>query len=214
MRPSSDLAKLSSCARRRLRRLRGPLVQHNAIVNSVELDRTVAYIVLEAVNTWTNFSRSYYLSFLAEPRRRVGTRVKIRNLSAATPGDMLLLAARACRGPLAAPPSDRRSEPDWKDPTMLFRACQAVSPTHLIDVQNALSLQTRVFVDMPTFRNFYAHRNDETANRAVQLARRHYLIGGVRHPTAALLAIRHARPQSLLLDWLDEMEVVIEVLCD
>lgn len=78
----------------------------------------------------------------------------------------------------------------------------------------ALSVSTRVFDDLPKFRNFYAHRNEESAKKAVDLARHYYVIGGAKSPTEALATPALKRTQPLILDWLDDMGVVMQLLCE
>jgi hypothetical protein len=214
MRSCSDFEKLSRTANRRISRLHSAVSQlagQNA--DWQQLDRHVGRAIIEAHNTWNNFARSYLMSYLVNPRRTRGDRVSFNNLSATSPGNLLHIAAKACKGPAAAAPSDRRDEPKWYDTGSFLKACNALAPTNLADIQSALSMQTRVFSDMPAFRNFYAHRNEETAERAIGLAKRHYLIAGVRHPTEALMRPATKRTQPLLYDWLDEMRIVMDFMC-
>lgn len=215
MRPCTDFAKLSEAATFRIRRLRAAVSEHaTPSASRSELDRHVGRAVIDAQNTWSNFARSYLLSYLGSPRRKRGDRVALGNLAANNPGTLLHIATKACRGTTAAAPVDRRDEPSWHDTATFLRICNELAPTNLDDIRAALSMQTRVFADLPTFRNFYAHRNEESAAKAVGLAKRHYLISGVRHPTEALMKSASNRPQPLLLDWLDEMEVVVTCLGD
>lgn len=211
MRATTDLTKLSASAGCRVRKLRALVT---SAASTGDADQHIARAVIEAHNTWCNFLRAYLLSYLVAPRNRLGVRVRLQNLAIGTPGDLLHAAVKACRGPAAQAPTERRDEPAWHDIQNFLRACAALNPTNLAHVHAVLSSQTRVFSDLPTFRNFYAHRNEETAARAINLARRYYLITGVRHPTEALLRPARRRPQPLLMDWLDEMTTVMEFLCE
>lgn len=179
-----------------------------------ERDKDFAYVVIEAQNLWANFLRSYLLSCLFSPRRIRGDRVALGNAMIRLPGDLLHAAAKAQKGPTAAAPTARREEPAWHDVNVFLRTCQDIQCSHLIDVQTALSVSTRAFYDIPVFRNFYAHRNEESAQKALALARKQYLITTVRHPTDALATPALKRPQALILDWLDDLDVVMELLCD
>lgn len=207
MNPCSDLVALAEHAERRIDLLRAYWVAELAS------DRRLAYVVIEVQNTWSNFARAFLLSMLCAPRRRSGNRVVLGNLTATTPGALLLVATHACK-PTSPPPLERRDEPSWHDTGNFLKACTALAPSNLAEIQAALSLQARVFSDLPVFRNFYAHRNEETAARAVGVARRTYLITGVRHPSQALLKPARTRTQPLLADWLDEMKVVLQLICD
>jgi hypothetical protein len=213
MRESRNFAYLRGSALRRLRRLRAGAVTGVAAENP-RRDRELAHVVLEAQNLWANFSRAYLLSCIYKPRRCTGSRVTYSNAAIQTPGDVLYAANKLARGPNAPAPLTRRDEPPWHDISLLHRTCQHLQCSHLGQVQAALSLQTRVFHDLPTFRNFYAHRNLESAQNAVQLARRNYLIIGPTHPSDVLAEPARNRPQALILDWLDDMRAIVELVCD
>jgi len=179
-----------------------------------ERDREMSYVVLEAQNLWTNFTRSYLISCIYKPRRCAGGRVTHGNAIIQTPGDVTYAANKIAKGPQAPAPTTRRDEPSWHETALFGKTCQELQCSHLASVQAALSLQTRVFYDLPPFRNFYAHRNDESAQRAVQLARTQYLIVGPRHPSDALALPAKNRTQALILDWLDDMRAMVDLLCD
>lgn len=215
MRPARSFAKLLHMAARRLVRLKArATVALSPGTSKSDRDKQFGFVVIEAQNLWGNFVRSYLLSLLAMPKRSKGGRVRLGNKSVLTPGDVVHVAAKAVRGPTASAPTTRREEPAWHDINVLVKACGALQPSHQTDVYAALSLQSRAFSDLPTFRNFYAHRNEESAQKAIQLARRQYLITGAGHPTEALSLPAIKRPQALLLDWLDEMQAVMELLCE
>lgn len=214
MRPARRFDKLLRMAGRRLARLRA----HAAIgldrgTSRSDRDKHLGFVILEAQNVWANFIRSYLLSLLVTPKRINGGRVSLGNKAIVTPGDLLHLAAKAAKGPIAPAPTTRREELGH-DVNVLVRTCSALQPSNETDVHSALSVQARVFYDLPTFRNFYAHRNEESAKKAIELARQQYLITGARHPTEALSSPAMRRPQALVLDWLDEMQAVMELLCD
>jgi hypothetical protein len=180
--------------------------------SSDRVDRDIGFVVVESQNLWANFVRAYLLSLVGGCRSR-STRVTLGNHVVTTPGALLLVAAQVAKGPYAAAPQSRRDEPAWHDKNVFLRTCQAIACSHIISVQAALSLQTRVFDDLPVFRNFYAHRNEESSDKAMRLASRQYLISRVHTPTQALTARAHRRPQPLLMDWMDDVVVVISLLC-
>lgn len=213
MRESRRFACLRTTALKRLRRLRARAIL-GVGSGRPERDRELAYVILEAQNLWTNFSRSYLLSCIYNPKRCKGGRVTCGNAAIQTPGDVLLAAKRIANGPNAPAPVTRRDEPSWHDVALFHKTCQALQCSHLADVQAALSLQTRVFQDLPPFRNFYAHRNAESARRAVQLGKSIYLITGPTHPSDVLARPARNRPQALILDWLDDIHAIVDLLCD
>lgn len=212
MRPSRSFRELYSAASSRLSRLRGYSV--DGLSHGIsEKDKCLSYVVIETQNLWSNFSRSYILSCVLRPKRMSLGRVEVSNASVNTPGDVLLLAARVHRGQTASAPTTRRDEPPWHDRNILLKTCSQLGCSNLSNIINALSIQTRVLEDLPVFRNFYAHRNEDTARKAVDLGKLKYLIISESHPTAVLSASPHKRPQPLILDFLDDLGILIEFLC-
>lgn len=213
MRRARSFRTLKNSTSGRLKRLR---TKANAALplDAHLRDREFSYVVMETHNLWCNFVRSYLLSCLDKPRRSAGGRVSCANLAIQTPGDVIWAANKIARGPHASSPATRRDEPKWQDIALFHRTCQEMQCSHLAHVQSALSLPARVFQDLPTFRNFYAHRNEETAEKALRIARQNYLIVGPRHPSSALAIAGKNRPQALLLDWIDELDTVCVLLCD
>ena len=214
MRASRSFAKLLGTALYRLARLRERAV---IALGSAppQRDKGLSSVVIETLNLWSNFSRQYVLSCLFRPTRALKMgRVQLSNAAIQTPGDLIHAAARIRFGPTAPAPATRRQEPKWHEKDLLFKTCQAIGCSHLADVQAALSLGTRVFDDMPACRNFYAHRNDETAATVIALGKKQYLITGAEHPTDVLAFPAYKRPQPLILDWLDDMRIVMELLCE
>lgn len=213
MHPSTNFGRLKRTAGRHIARLRAQAVEATKFGTS-PADRELAYVVLETQNLWSNFVRSYVISCLFRPRRCSGGVVTIGNAAVRTPGDIIQAAARAVKGPTAPAPTNRREEPAWHDVAVLLKTCGYMQCSHQAHIESALSIPTRAFQDLPVFRNFYAHRNEETAAKAIDLAARQYLIRGHTHPTPALATPSYRRPQPLVLDWLDDIRAVIELLCD
>jgi hypothetical protein len=214
MRATGSFQKLLSITSRRLLRLKA--IAQSCIplgLGNPPTDRVLSFVVIEAQNLWGNFVRSYLLSLLSRPRRQDGTRVVLGNTLIRTSSDLIFLATQVAKGPHATLPTTRREEPAWHDVNVLIKTCTALRPSHLNDIHAALSITAGVLSDLPTFRNFYAHRNEESAHKAIQLAQRQYLILGTNHPTEALSLPAHNRPQALVFDWLDELLVIVQLLC-
>lgn len=214
MRSHGSLEVLSNKACRRLGKIRSHATALAAGARGPAREQIAAFVVVEAQNLWANFSRSFLLSLLKQPRRRSGVRAFIGDAAIATPGQVIHTAAMVAKGPHAAAPTSRREEPAWHDPSVLIKTCVRLRVSNLNAVQGALSIQSRVLHDMPSFRNFYAHRNEESAEKAVNLVTRMYAIPPVRHPTDALVSSAPRRNQCVLLDWLDELNVLIDLLCE
>jgi len=107
---------------------------------------------------------------------------------------------------------DRRAEPAWHDPNNLLAIGAAESFSNIGDLRAAFSTGIRLFIDLPVLRNYFAHRNQQTSEAATAVAP-HYGIPATKRPSRVVLSRPLKRPQPLLLDWMDEMQVTIELVC-
>ncbi len=118
--------------------------------------------------------------------------------------------------PRAAPKSDgswhRKDEPTWHDPNVFTRLMYHVGSSNMADVNDAFSTGTRTFIDLPVFRNFFAHRN-LLSMRAAQALGIRYGIPSTISPAEILSRRSIGRPQALLLDWIDDVRFTMEYLC-
>lgn len=215
MRPTRRLVELEWSLKKRLRRLRAleGLVGRRALDQAGR--QSVAFITLELLNCWTEFSRSYFLSCSLNAVRLSGGAVATTNFAGATLNDAVGLVMAHFRPNVALSPGGtwrRRDEPTWHDPHVLQTSCSLLGASNLGQVNASLSVKTRVFVDLPVFRNFFAHRNAASSQSAIQLAKR-YLIPHNPRPADVLRSFPANRPVSLLRDWIDDVEVVAELLC-
>jgi hypothetical protein len=110
------------------------------------------------------------------------------------------------------PPWNRREEPTWHERQTLLKLSSILGASNDSQIQAALSYKTWVFADLPVFRNFFAHRNDETAKRARALAS-HYTVSSQLRPSEILCSVAPGRPQRVLADWLDDLRNVVDLLC-
>jgi hypothetical protein len=90
--------------------------------------------------------------------------------------------------------------------------CSDLGCSNLADIQAALSISSRVFVDLPVFRNFFAHRNERSIEAAVRLGPLHGIPATLR-PAAILLSPPLNSAQPLLVNWLEDMSFVVEYMC-
>lgn len=213
MQASSKLSKLEKSFVHRLRRLQAVIWQLNITTHDWPEYFKLAYIVIEMQNSWYNFARSYFLSYLKKPRLRSGVRLNC------DPGldvsGALGLVINYFK-PWARPKTDgtwhRRDEPAWHNPHVLLTACSSIGASNLNDVQAAVSSGTRVFVDMPVFRNFFAHRNGHSQSAAMRTATQ-YGISPILRPHQILLQRPLDRPQALIHEWVDDLVFTAEYLC-
>jgi hypothetical protein len=187
-------------------------VNHLTPTTSILDDEQIAFVVIEAMNVWASFVRAYYLSWFMHPRTITGQRIACSHHFGLFQ-DALIFAIRRLRsrGYSGVRPS-RRDEPTWHDPTTLLTLAVEIGVSNLSQVQAAFSLGATYPANLPTVRNFYAHRNDETfrkvRDRAILLG-----LGRNLRPCEFVCTAQPSRPQNLISDWLDEIRLTIELLC-
>jgi hypothetical protein len=199
----------------RLRRLRQLAINVVSMITTQEREAILSFIVIETLSTWSNFSRCYYLSCTVRPRTVTGKRITVLP-TIPDFNSAIGLAVTLARPHITPPPSGvwhRRDEPSWHDHNLFMRCCRNVSCSNMADIQAAFSLGSRVFVDLPVFRNFFAHRNNQTCKAAADLGPQ-YGIPATLRPSQILLSRPLNRPQPLILDQFDDLITTVELLCD
>jgi hypothetical protein len=209
----SDFARLRRTASRRLILLR-VLADTCGRPITPTVDRRVAFITIEALNLWASFVRSYYLSCaVMQPLRESGARITIglhgvHNADDAIAISIMTLKPRVTWGP----PWSRNDEPAWHAPGTLVALSRAIDSSNQQEINAAFGYPTKVFLHLPSVRNFFAHRNAETADKVANVARSYRLDPKLR-PAEILCSAVPKRPQSLLSDWLDDLRATIFLLC-
>jgi hypothetical protein len=172
-----------------------------------------AYVAIEARNTWSNFVRAFYISLADGVRLESGTVATVSPTRLAN--DAIGFAVqrwRPSRRPQANGTWHRRDEPAWHDPNTILTLCRDLAASNTADVEAAFSAGSRVFLDLPVFRNYFAHRNQETRRAALDLAPS-YGVPAPLSPAEILLARALGRPQPVLVDWIDDLTFTAEYLC-
>ena len=219
MRPSKYLIKLQKTAINKVHRLKRLLENVPTFSSSNEIEVCLTYVTIETLNTWSNFSRSFYLSCTLHPKtvngNRVTTHLRTSNFNDAIGQVIPLYKNRA--SPNSQGLWHRRDEPTWHDPSTIIRVCTHIGCSNIGDISNGLSGGQTFFAHLPVFRNFYGHRNQQTENAAMQLAPR-YGIPATLRPSDILRQFPISGTSTpstsiLLLQWLDEIEITIEYLC-
>lgn len=216
MRPSRTFATLRARAGRRLDRLRSQAVA--ACLQDTPHSRTqIAFVTIELQNLWSNFCRSYYLSCILRPEREKGGIVTVNQFTGNDFNDAITVTMQKHKPwvrPNAAGIWNRRDEPAWHDTSVLIASCQELGCSNLMNVYAALSLGSRVFQDLPIFRNFFSHRNETTVKNARSVATAYSIPSARRHPTQILASNPYGRAIPLLVDWIDDITITMELLCD
>jgi len=212
MRPVRLLGDLERVATRRALTLR-TLVHHYPTAVGSKEDRVVSYVAIEALNLWASFVRSYYLSCVLGVKTRAGLKITISMPGISTASDAVIFSIRRMKpGVNTAQKLYRRDEPAWHEPHTILTLLAALGSSNLSQVHAALGYRTSAFKHLPTFRNFFAHRNEDTAKKTVQIARS-YGISTKLRPSEILCTRLGRRPQNVLADWLDDVRNVIGLLC-
>jgi len=169
---------------------------------------------IEVHNSWSNFVRAYYLSCVMSARAISGESVTCVDMFVRS--DPIGYAVHLFN-PKACPTSEgnwrHRTEPPWHDPYVLTTLATVLPLSNEADVRAAFSIGSRVFIDLPVFRNYFAHRNQASERAARDLAILNS-IPGQPSPAEILIATPLSRPQSLFLDWLDDLMFTASYLCD
>lgn len=216
MRPSKCFSTLQYSAQACLTRLRN--IAGNACLGYPSLNTRIAlsHVVVELLTAWTEFVRAYFLSCVLKPRRVRGGRVALSNFAGHTFNDVIGVAMKRHKPHIRPSTSgvwSRRDEPSWHDSHVLLTSCTDLGCSNLSQIRAAFSLPTRVTRDLPTFRNYVAHRNQTTQDAARNLAA-HYTIPGHKNPLQILCSSPHRRPTPLIVDWIDDISLLVEFLCE
>ncbi len=172
MRRTTRLRKLRIAAHVHLRRLRRDVASLTPATTVRDVETTMTYVTVQFLNLWSNFVRAYFLSCMLGARRESGPSVAVLH-SGLMYHDALGIAVHVFK-PAATPMGgggwDRRDEPRWHDTHWILTLAANETFSNVGDIRAALSIGTRVFIDLPVFRNYFAHRNEKTRVAACNLA--------------------------------------------
>lgn len=166
------------------------------------LDRVTAYTCIEALNCWSECCRGVIQCVMNNGTH--GGNVIGWNYQQ---GDWIEIASRQINPQFN---NTRRGEPKWYDAKNVLRVATQLAFGNQSVISAAMSSNSRVIVDLPCARNFYAHRNESTKRSAVNLFA-NASVPFQPHPTK-LLASRTTSGVALLEDWLIDLELVIRLL--
>ena len=221
MRTTRDLRRLRRAALGRADRLAA--IAFNAATlprssDALTQDHLTSYCVIELHSTWYGFSRSLYLSSCLGARDSSGKRVSLSRVRrATTESEALSHAVRRCKKWRYKATKTQWSwtdEPAWARSGNLLDALDEVGATNYATVSAALGLPgvAQVLEHLTDFRNFYAHRGEDTRARAAFHALT-YALSPRLPPTAILQSngLRNGvtRTQPVLMDWVDDVRLLI-----
>lgn len=210
MRRCKRLRRLRKTFFRRVDRLERRIMAVASFASHNDRDVITAYVTIEALNAWALFSRSFYLSCA------MGALTERKKYITATQNNDPLGTAIMCINNKARPKTSgvwsRRDEPTWHDPNVLMKVCQNLGCSNHQEVTSAFSLGQKAFTNLPVFRNFFAHRNEQTSTAVRNIAPQ-YMLPTYLAPTDLLMSVGPGATQSVILESLTEIKITAEFLC-
>ena len=218
MRKSRYLTTIGRSMRKKIRRYSREIdfaLENWSELSFIERERRTSNVSIGLLNLWSNFSRAYYISSFCGAKYARGRSV-YGPLIVSTEAEAIGFAIIEYN--LKAKPKndglwDRRSEPKWHDKNFLMRITSAADLCLATRVKEAFSAGQKVFDHLPVFRNYYAHRNQQTL-KAVQNLAPLYGFSVQEKPTDVLMEISKGRKYSVLDGWLNEIDITVEFLCN
>ena len=201
MRPVHAAARLQEPALRRLAHVSHTLKMMRRAGPKNREERKVAYAVIELQNTWSEFSRALFLTYALRGVSPSGVRVTHGIARVASKADALAEARSYFNG----------MRPTWHQATTLTGLAQYFGFSNVAEITAGVSVQTRLFSDLPCLRNFYAHKSHQTKRSACSLAW-HYRVPVPSHPTEFVVAVAAGRTQSIGEDWVSDIREMVTAL--
>ena len=201
MRPVPAAPRLRKPVLRRLGHVSAILQDVRRASSNDRDERRVAYAIIELQNTWAEFSQALFLTYALRGVAPSGVRVTHNLVGVIDKQAAISTASSQFNG--------RR--PPWHEPATLRRLSQHFGFSNHADIVAGLSVQTRLFQDLPPVRNFYAHKGQDTNRKACRVAQ-HYGVRAPKHPTELVSAVQSGRPQSIGEDWASDLVNVVTAL--
>jgi hypothetical protein len=173
--------------------------------------RLLSYVTIEAASLWAQYSTCLFLSAALGARDASGKRV-VRSPTHDTK-QAIDLAVYAVHPRLRGitRPWKPYELPDFQNKGHLMMALAYIGATIYAEVDAAVSYKTRVLADLPTMRNFYAHKAELAARKAAALGP-HY---GLTRPMSPhdLLCTPPLEGGGLLLnEWLADLAAILSLM--
>jgi hypothetical protein len=168
-------------------------------------DHRIAFASIEAINLWNQYCREYFLSVALGTIDAGGNPVTLASSRSFANEESAIAWAtqQVARGDVYI------GEPRWRTPTVWSRVMQKLGSSVQMNVTLATGLTTSAFGDLPKFRNFYAHRCRDTADKAKAVARRNFK--AMTNPTDYLLDGVATTRVSILVDWIDDLYSAVDL---
>lgn len=168
--------------------------------------RAASYLAIEIHNCWAGFARASYLSSMCGVKTLGGKWAQPRLGCSPTSDDALnkAIALLSHRG-------GRHSEPHWFDKTIVTRLANNFDLTNTTSIASGFAYQTSIFSMLPTFRNYFAHKCEETAAKVEKL--RKQKIPSYRGcPSQLLIDPQSGAAPSLMVEWVHDVRTMGQLL--
>jgi hypothetical protein len=209
LRQTSKIGQLCQAATRRNDRLR--LLSHEVVVPLDPISRRLlAYVVMEAGTMWLEYSKAYYFCSAMKSKSAHGGRVVHRRQLGSRDAALKFAISIARPDVKQTKNFTHRHHPEWRDPGVIRKLLDALGASNLAAWQLGMGVQSRVTRDLPTMRNFFAHKNRDSAERAREL-RRHYGVTQDVSPWELLAVVPPQSGQPLVREWLDDLGAMISL---
>lgn len=217
MRSVPQLSELGRASTHRLGRLQYLLVTHveqgKAAKDLGVANRVTAFVAIEALNLWSQFVRSFYLSCATRTRTSRGMRVALKTGQAPTHEAAITRAIQTLmpRKKKKGPPWHPMDEPSWRLPNVLVDLDKRMGFSNTAQILAGLSYPSTVLADLPVFRNFFCHRCHGTAVDTVSIARSLGVSGALK--PEAMLRSTPTGPVSVMGLWVADLGQMIDIIC-
>jgi hypothetical protein len=205
----ASLPALQRWVLRRIVTLR-PYIAEAAVASDARRVSVLTFVSVDLHNTCAAFLRGYFLSSATSAWLGSGQRVTCSQ-SFGSQRDALTFAVKRVRKASGNGPWRRQEEPRWHDTAIFLRLMNAAGCSNAADVNAAWSVGTTALEDLTKARHYFAHRNDQTASGLRGLSTRYGVVTPSR-PESLLVMKGAGRPQSVIEDWVDDLQTVFSLM--
>jgi hypothetical protein len=208
MRPVAELADATNWMQGKLLTARQDL-NIAIVVQGRDRLSALSLLFVDLHNALRMFLRCYYLSSALGARDADGQPTTSKT-GARNQHEAMGFAISAIRGSHVVSWTPR-DEPTWHDIGIVIRLFNLAQCSNAGGFASAWSVGSRASEYLTITRNFYAHRQENTALKVRRVARA--MQAPARGEPGEIALQRGAgRPQSLIEDWLDDIEVIVQLI--
>jgi hypothetical protein len=180
-----------------------------------DIDRALTFVTIEALSAWSGFAREFYLSCAyLRPKTISGCHVSHKNTAIVDERLSLIHSIQVLKGKVVTSQKiTPRDEPAWHEKRTLPNLAANLAFSNNNSIILGLSYHTTFFDDLPTIRNFYAHRSQSIAQKIFNMAVKRYALGTTRHPSDLINTRFSGRVQTLIQEWLGDMRQIGLTIC-